>query len=462
MSHSREKITESQLQTLIRKTDIPGISLASFESKGTPSLIAVGTAEAKSETNVKVTPETVFQAASLSKPLFAYLVLKLMESTEYKDKINLDTPLHTILSEDRLSDEKAKTLTARMVLSHQTGLPGFELEQKSFVFKFDPGKGYAYSGIAYAYLQRVIEKLTGKNLEALAQEYVFGPLKMMHSSFSRPDPDKHFILAIPHDDEMKPQSLPPKSSAHAAHSLYTTAHDYALFVSAWVNDDKLRSAFTPVVSMTQDAWAKQEKVSEAALNQLAWGLGWGLQITNPGQVNEKHIAFHWGDVGDSKAFVAIDIKNRTGIVYFANSWNGLAIASDIVSAMDLQLDHCFEFLFKKYGFKDHKEKNWKAEQNRETVTKHVTHDRSGSTEGLSKRLLRYLENPSADTPSSVVMIAKSLNMKLTLPTVVMSQPQSVEMKDTEKLNPKKELDQQRAASDPSAGKSAISITIKAS
>ena len=125
--------------------------------------------------------DTVFAAASLNKPLFAYLVLKLIEENKSNPgevglgkfnlpkgltKFNLDTPLYKILPGLSEGGEKAEKLTTRMVLAHTTGIP-MSTDDKSPEFLFEPGTEYGYNGVPYFYLQMAIEKLTGTPLQEL-------------------------------------------------------------------------------------------------------------------------------------------------------------------------------------------------------------------------------------------------------------------------------------------------------
>ena len=280
----------------------------------------------------------VFQAASLSKPVFAYLVLKLAQDHGF----NLDAPLDKFYKHEKLNGyEHRELLTARKVLSHQTGLAGRDLfpEQK-FDFLFKPGEGYAYSGLAYVYLQEVIEKYYGNSLEDLAQKIIFEPWGMKNSSFTD-----------------KPCS---------ANSLQTTAEDYAIFMNAMLRDPKMREAFNPVVSLTKDTWA-MEKVKNGELHiqdlqNTAWGLGWVLEKTDNGM-----IAFHWGDMGPSKSFAAINLTTGVGCVYFADdAQNGLSIADPLITATVKDLNHGLKFVLGKYGYQSHTVENFKEKEKFET------------------------------------------------------------------------------------------------
>lgn len=101
--------------------------------------------------------DTVFEAASTSKPVFAYAVMKLVE----KGVIDLDTPLTHYTSERFLKgDPRLDLVTARHVLSHTSGFPNWR-SAEGLRLDFTPGEKWSYSGEGYSYLQSVVTHLTG-------------------------------------------------------------------------------------------------------------------------------------------------------------------------------------------------------------------------------------------------------------------------------------------------------------
>ena len=114
-----------------------------------------------------VTDDTVFEAASMTKPVCAYIVLRLVD----RGVLMLDTPLYTYLPyEDIAYDDRYKLITARMILTHRSGFPNWR--NGKLDIKFTPGTEFSYSGEGFVYLGKVIEKLTGKKLVQLCQEEV--------------------------------------------------------------------------------------------------------------------------------------------------------------------------------------------------------------------------------------------------------------------------------------------------
>lgn len=200
------------LQKITEPSHIPATAYVYVESKESSKGEFVSTSLAIGKKNMNdaggndVDSDTQFPASSLSKIVFTYLVLQLVKEKQ----IDLDEPLLPILQKkgqeyERLKvngeyPEKAMHLTARHVLSHTTGLPNFgtgsDLSSPlSFADGSELGSGYSYSGEAFLFLQKTLEIKTGKNLETMAGEYVFGPLEMGHSTFL-PQPGSSNIVMV--------------------------------------------------------------------------------------------------------------------------------------------------------------------------------------------------------------------------------------------------------------------------
>ncbi len=333
---------KEMLLDLMKKAYIPGLSIATV-SDGTLSWSsALGISDMDSGDCVD--ESTVFQACSLSKPLFAYLVLKLIEKDQLPpDFLTQALPeieYERFKSEDR---EKVASLTPQMILSHQTGLPNWEPGTNQLEFQFKPGDQYHYSGEGYHYLQKVIEEKTGKSLETLAQEYVFTPLGMKHTHFERARFELGTQFASRHNELMQPQSC--RDEVTAAGSLQTTAYDYAQFVMALLKEQMLRkTAMKELVSTEKDETARKKEVPQEVVQSIFWGLGWGLEKTEEGT-----LAFHWGDTSGAKAFVAINPENGSAICYFANSQNGLSLAKELVTPV-VGVSKGLDYLCGKYDY----------------------------------------------------------------------------------------------------------------
>ena len=163
------------IEQLMEAHKVPGLSLAILEEGHRVQLKTYGLQRADAEDLIDI--DTTFEAASLSKPVFAYGVLKMVERGE----IDLDQPLSHYLPAYDVKDPRLTHITARMVLSHSTGFPNWRPENQSLCIHFQPGERFSYSGEGFVYLQRVIESLSGHSLEEYMQGNVLQPLDMRQS-----------------------------------------------------------------------------------------------------------------------------------------------------------------------------------------------------------------------------------------------------------------------------------------
>jgi CubicO group peptidase (beta-lactamase class C family) len=266
----------------------------------------------------KVTSQTVFEAASLSKCVFAYAVLRLYD----RGVIDLDKPLLTYIGKyDRfdLNDARYNKITARIVLEHRTGLPNWG-DDKGVRLMFTPDSCFSYSGEGFVFLQRVVEKITGKPLNQIAAEEVFGPLNMTCSSYEWTSKFDTIAAFGNSADQIKRHSNP-----NAAYSLLTNAHDYSTFLQALSSGEGLKPETHKIMLEKATLGNWYQHTPGEATNHIWWGLGVGLQENEKGRA-----IWHWGDNGDFKAFYIIFPATRESLVYFTHSDNGLFIASEVV------------------------------------------------------------------------------------------------------------------------------------
>lgn len=261
--------------------------------------------------------DTKFEAASLTKPLFAYLILCLCD----KKLINLDTPVSEYLPNYEISrDLRYKLITPQNILCHSSGFENWS--SKPLSIHFDPGSKFMYSGEAYTYLQKSVEHITGKGLEQLIEEEIFKPLHMNNSALVWTS-EVNNQLSYTFDSEGRMEQKRTHSGfsvctePNAACSLYTTIGDYTKFILNII-DNKI----IPLSSATfNDMINAHNKINK----NLSWGLGWGLYQ------KENKLMWHWGDNGSFKAFVCIDLKTKSGILMLTNSFNGLHVCFDIAN-----------------------------------------------------------------------------------------------------------------------------------
>lgn len=346
-----------RLPELMEFAGVPGVAIAIVDEGQVAWTREFGVRNA--ETGPPVDGSTIFQAASLGKPLFAYAVLRMHE-----DKlIDIDRPLHEYLPlPDLDADPRSRRITGRHVLSHTTGLPNWRrsAQQKLAIF-FDPGERFGYSGEAFYHLQRIVEKLTGQGIDEVMRERVFDPLGMDASSYfwlpehasrisSRHDfggtPSEAWSAQLgPKMLELATKANQPLSSwkhedvvqafaqiapttpgvpnfliPNVAGSLLTTAGEYALFLKRLLGD-RAGGEFAISEDTRHRMLSPQVRINSA----LAYGLGWALESTGG-----RDYFWQWGDNGGFKAFTINEPARGWGIVILTNSAGGMRLSNLIV------------------------------------------------------------------------------------------------------------------------------------
>jgi CubicO group peptidase (beta-lactamase class C family) len=319
---------ENTLPKLMKERKVPGISLAVIEDNAIAWHLEMGVKNSK--TYEPVEKNTLFEAASLSKPVFAYGVLQLVE----KGKLDLDMPLRRYLKYSEIdNDERVDLITARMVLAHTTGLPNWRPENESLKIHFRPGERFSYSGEGFVFLQKVLEKITGESLEEYFRKNVFIPLGMKQSTFNWINNKSEKLKAFGHNVDGFPIENQEGILPNSAFTLQTNALDYAKFVLAILKGEGLRSEtikemLIPQIQVQEGCIITTEKSCPPLSEFVSWGLGWGLQQTSLG-----HSFWHWGDNQGFKCFIVGFKKCNKAVITFTNSANGLSIISDILYKM---------------------------------------------------------------------------------------------------------------------------------
>jgi CubicO group peptidase (beta-lactamase class C family) len=317
---------EKLIPLLMREGDVPGLSIVLIRNAKIFWHKGIGVKNA--DTKELVDESTVFEAASLSKPIFAYAVLKLVD----RGQLDLDRPLSSYLSSVYLqSDQRVNLITARMVLSHTTGFQNEVTPGRPLKIYFSPGEKFSYSGEGFLYLQKVVEHITGEALDVFMKKTVFEPFRMTSSSFVWQD-RYETLKANGHRSSGVSGQMRKPAVARSSSSLHTTALDYSRFLIALINGKVLREKTAKQILQRQ-VWLDEScfsciQRSPGQLSQvLSWGLGWGLEHSDTGDA-----IWHWGDNNSEfQNFVIAYPKAKIGIVILTNSGNGLSITPAIVS-----------------------------------------------------------------------------------------------------------------------------------
>jgi len=299
--------------------DIPGLSVAKVEAGSLKWSNALGRRDAtdRSANAEKVNPETVFEAASLGKPIVAMAILSLVDRGE----LSLDEKAHSIVELKGLIDSRRTDTTLRMLLSHSSGLSFNQprLESK-------PGTRFSYSTLGFRYLQQIAEKKLGASLEDWAKRTLFQPLQMNRSSFVYSEKFSG-NRASGVNWLLRPQSQMTSAEGTGAFDLITCATDYARLWAAVLDgkvlkESSLRAMFTPQTSITGEFF--DSAVPKKSRAELAAGLGILLQ-----RQGNKWIGFQWGDNGGSSSLLLANREKRDALVYLTNAQDGLHSAETL-------------------------------------------------------------------------------------------------------------------------------------
>jgi len=309
------------LDSLMSASGVPGISFALFDREGVLWEYVSGTKSA--ESSEPVGPRTVFEAASISKPVFAFM----LQGMALEGAMDLTRPLVELVDPlpDLGYDARSALLTPELLLSHQGGLPNWRTRMNldavvydelfgpadTLRFVSDPGERYLYSGEGFVLLQRVVEARTAKSLPELAAERVFVPLGMGRTSFAF-DARAKEDFALGHSQDGRPDkwglSVPLASS-----TLHTTGSDLARFgarlAAAISSGDPMAGIARPRVL-----------VGERDGVRLSWGLGLGVVDTPEGRY-----VYHGGNNVIFIADFLYGVEEDLGYVLLTNSAKGEAM-----------------------------------------------------------------------------------------------------------------------------------------
>ena len=316
---------EKLIPKLMEEAIVPGLSIALIKDARVFWRRGFGVKD--SESKEPVDNDTVFEAASVSKTVFAYAVMKLCE----KGVIGLDTPLTKYSPKPFLEgDPRLELITARHVLSHTSGFQNWRSDKEPLKIHFTPGEKHMYSGEGYSYLQSVVTHVTAQPIEPYMKANLLVPFGMAASGYAWNDTFEK-RMARPHDKNGKPFDNNKPTATHvaryaAAGELRTTPTDYAKFLIE-VIDPKKSDAFRLNEKSRKEMLRPQVRVNDSS----SWALGWQIQHTDKGD-----LITHGGDNKGFHAFVGASVERKSGFVIMTNSDNGTQVIMKLVLGEAMQ------------------------------------------------------------------------------------------------------------------------------
>jgi CubicO group peptidase (beta-lactamase class C family) len=299
-------IFDNEIEKWLKENNIPTLGLGIIENGEIKQIKVFG----EITKGVSAPYNTIFNVASLAKPVTAMVALKLVSSNKW----NLDEPIYKYWTDpDIANDPRNKKLTTRHILSHQTGFPNWRWmsDNKKLSFQFEPGTKYQYSGEGFEYLRKVLEKKFKKSLQQLADEIIFQPLKMDDTRYVWNENIDTSRLAISYAKDGSTYEMVKNRIPNAADDLLTTIEDYGKFLVSVMNSNGL----------TQKVF--NEMISPQVASSKGKHFGLGFEIYNFDDGNTA--LTHGGADKGVQAIVFIFPKTKQGLLIFTNVDDGYKV-----------------------------------------------------------------------------------------------------------------------------------------
>jgi len=334
----REEDLRHRLHQLLSEHTVPGLAVAVVREGAVSWCCGLGIRDVGS--SEPVTADTVFEAASLSKPVLAFAALQLVEQE------HLDRPLDDYLPAPYLEgNEEPSTITARHVLCHTSGLPNWRKKNQPLRPQHAPSERFSYSGEGYVCLQKTVSAICEAPIGEVLSSHVFDPLEMQSSTFIWPSPELT-DWAMPHDTKGATREKEAWDSVNCAAGLHCTASDYArLMAAALTMPIGSEMVSTQTLVNDQPSWHPAWPLGPCRENEaVGWGLGWGL-----GTVPDSRTIWHWGDNGGFRSFAIAWTATGEGIVILTNSDNGQDLIEELLRGLNRESWPELDWLNSIYG-----------------------------------------------------------------------------------------------------------------
>lgn len=269
--------------------------------------------------------DAVFQAASLTKPVIAFVALKLVK----EGKLDLSAPVSHYLPDgyvhrqnpfggasatdiDLVPASTLMRIPVATLLNHSSGLPNWT--NGVLALQFEPGERWQYSGEGYLLLQAILSATSAQDIESCVSKYAFEPLGMRDSRLRlTEDIRQRLVNGTSWFGWGRQFNF---TEPNAAASLYTTAGDYAKLLSGFLSDTSLLSLTlaNPIATDTELG--------------LTWGYGWGVETAEGGPY-----LWQWGNNPGYRAFAMVSASSGNGFVLLTNSEDGMPLAASVARSI---------------------------------------------------------------------------------------------------------------------------------
>jgi CubicO group peptidase (beta-lactamase class C family) len=274
-----------------------------------------------------VTPETVFDLASVSKAIATTSMAMILYE---RGLLDLDAPVTGIIPEFASDDSRRREVTFRMLLAHSSGLPAYEKlflraptredlirEALRVPLRTSPGTHAEYSDIGFIVLGLALERIADEPLDRFCQREVFGPLGMLQTTFNPPSAWKQRIPPTADDKtfrkriiqgEVQDENASVMGGVAAHAGLFSTASDVATFAHAML------SGGTPIVRPETLAVFTRCESSPTGTSRAR---GWDTPST-PSQSGRYFSSSSFGHLGYTGTSLWIDPERQLSVTLLTN------------------------------------------------------------------------------------------------------------------------------------------------
>ncbi|MEO1333015.1 MAG: serine hydrolase domain-containing protein [Myxococcota bacterium] len=323
---AKRALLDARVPRWLEEYDVPSAAVAYVVDRE----VALSQVWGEQAPGEPATPETLYNVASLTKPIVAETVLRLVN----EGRLSLDEPLARYwVDPDVADDPRSQVLTPRIVMRHESGLPNWRYETNDVLrFIGDPATEVKYSGEAFEWLAKAVQNKLRTPFEALAKQYVLEPVRMNRTAFVR-QPWFEGHLAEPYAKGKELRNVV-RDEFLAADDMRTTVSDYARFLIDVMNGGgvsaELASQRTAISRHDPSMERCVSKLDSAppCPRTLGWTTGWFVL-----DYGAETIVSHSGGDHGEKTFAFYSPERSEGVVVFTNGANGHHVMFKIAEAL---------------------------------------------------------------------------------------------------------------------------------
>jgi len=303
---------DTEIEKWLKQNKVPTLGLGIIENGKLKQIKVFG----EIKNGVTAPYNTIFNVASLTKPVTAMVALKLVSLGKW----DLDEPINKYWTDPDVADDpRSRKLTTRHILSHQTGFPNWRYSNKSkkLNFQFEPGTQYQYSGEGLEYLRKALENKFNKSLNQLANELIFEPLEMTDTQYTWSNKIDESRFAVEYDNKGNVYENMKNKTPNGADDLLTTIEDYGKFLVSVMNG----------VGLSEKVFDDMVTHQVETKNGKHFGLGFEIYDFK----NGDYALTHGGADKGVQSIVFIFPKTKKGLIIFTNVDDGYKVYEKIIT-----------------------------------------------------------------------------------------------------------------------------------